>query len=120
MITKKTYIARVLTLEFTDDEMRSKYNVYKIGSAEYPVSRLKQLEQDKLTDYYGESFLLEAVFPMNIENALHRKFIDRRLNHGRCNELFYFSWDEMDSIIKDHGFTPIYWEYDKRASNVRS
>lgn len=111
--SKKTYIARVLTLEFTDDKMRESYQVYKIGSAQYPHARLQQLERDKLTDYYGEKFLLEAVFPMNIENALHLKYRERRLNWGRCNELFYFSPEEMERVIKDNGFTPVGWEYDK-------
>lgn len=117
---KKTYIARVLTLEFNDPKMRKKYNVYKIGSAEYPALRLHNLTHDKLTDYYGEQFLLEATFPMNIENELHRRYIDRRINHGRCNELFYFSMKEMDKIIKDNGFTPMFWEYDKSKMKERN
>lgn len=100
---KKTYIARCLTLELANPQLAG-YNVYKIGSAFEPSVRLYQLERDKLSDYFGEKFHLEAVCPINIEHRLHTKYVYRRLNYGRTLELFFFTPEEVSQIIKDNGF----------------
>lgn len=110
---KKTYIARCLSLEFTDPRMRG-YYVFKIGSSAFPEGRVQQLTSDIGTGYEGETFLLEAKLDKNIERPLQWIFDERRLEWKKTRELFFFTPVEIDAIIKEYGFSIVNWEYDKK------
>lgn len=101
---KQTYIARVMTLEFSDDSMRQKYNVYKIGSSKRPFWRLVELSRDKYGSYYNESFEMCGTYPLNIENDLHQKLSSRRIHFGKASELFYLTTEELKDLMQSIGF----------------